>query len=261
AIQPFEPSGGQRRTEGAAHRRRVPAARVELPRRRHADSLCPPASPRASTVGRITEDACVIETACVSSKSSPCARASLASAASGGAAVRLEPTTLQAPTPQPSSAPSTEGASSDVVEASAMPRMSSARRRTPATTSLGRSSNSRRAANSVRRSASVIRPTIPAAPALSWQREVAVGLPDVAVGLSAPDRGDAPAFRVLDLEFLGQPGPDQLLHEQVPVGADRRQLVRLPAHDEVAAAHVRQARLGALQLLERSLERHARDRL
>ena len=118
--------------------------------------LDPPASPSASTVGKITDEAWVIEMACVSSKSSPCAKAPLASAASGGGAVRLEPMTLQAPRPQPFTAPSTEGARSEVEEASAMPRMSSARRRTFATTSAGISSNSRRAANSVRRSASVM---------------------------------------------------------------------------------------------------------
>src|SRR5439155_27294678 len=63
--------------------------------------LDPPASPSASTVGKITDEAWVIEMACVSSKSSPCAKAPLASAASGGGAVRLEPMTLQAPRPQP----------------------------------------------------------------------------------------------------------------------------------------------------------------
>src|SRR5881296_2326275 len=86
--------------------------------------------------------------------------------------------------------------------------------------------------------------------ALSRQRDVALGLPDVPVGLPAADRRDVPAFGVLDLELLSQPCADQLLHQRLALGADRRKLVRLPAHDEVTTAHVRQARFGALELLE-----------
>ena len=69
--------------------------------------LAPAASPTASTAGRTTAEACVIEAACVSSKSSPWASAPLTSAANGAGAARLAPTTVQAPPsrPHPSSAP------------------------------------------------------------------------------------------------------------------------------------------------------------
>src|SRR5262249_22959434 len=93
------------------------------------------------------------------------------------------------------------------------------------------------------------------------QGDVAVRLPDVAVGFPAPNRRDAAALGVLDVEFLGEPCADQLLHERLALGADGRELMRFPPHHEVAAAHVWQARFGALQLLERVLEGHARDRL
>src|SRR5262245_649338 len=91
--------------------------------------------------------------------------------------------------------------------------------------------------------------------------DVAVRLPDVAVGLPAPNRRYAATLGVLDVEFLGEPRADQLLHERLALGADGRKLMRFPAHDEVAATHVWQARLGALQLLERVPEGHARGRL
>src|SRR2546428_10671750 len=96
---------------------------------------------------------------------------------------------------------------------------------------------------------------------LSGHGDVAVGLPHVPVRLPRANRRDVPPLGVLDLELLGEPRGDQLLHERLSLGTDRRKLVGLPAHDEVPTTHVRQARLGALQLLERVLEGHARGRL
>src|SRR3989442_72746 len=101
----------------------------------------------------------------------------------------------------------------------------------------------------------------PDGPVLAGQGDVAVGLSDVPVGLPAADRRDVSALGVLDLELLGEPGADQLLHERFSLGADRGKLVGLPAHDEVPTAHVGQARLGALELLKRALECRARGRL
>src|SRR4029453_10235222 len=47
------------------------------------------------------------------------------------------------------------------------------------------------------------------------QRDVAVSLPDVAVGLAAANRRHAAPLGVLDVEFLREPRPDHLLYERL----------------------------------------------
>src|SRR5712691_6402522 len=184
----------------------------------------PPASPRASTVGITTAEACVTEGAWVSSKSSPWASVPLIMIAIGVLAVNLAPTTVHSPRPAHASSPARIGGPTSCADAaSAMPRMSSARSFTSLTTAAGKSSNVRSAANAASRSASVIS------------------------GSHDPNGANQAAFGVGQLELLGEAAFDQLLHEGLALLPGRRQLVRSPARDEASAAHVRQARLGALQ--------------
>src|SRR5688572_7134003 len=208
----------------------------------------PPASPTASATGTTTAEAWVMESAWVSSKSRLWASVPLARMASGAAAVRLAPITVQSPAADhPSSAPRTDGALSPVEAASAMPRTSSVRRRALAMTSGGTRSKSSDAANSARRRASVTRPSLP-------------GQRDVAVDLAAAQRDHHAAVRPRGLELLGQAGVEHPLHELLALVARGGQQVRLPAHDEVASAHVRQPRLRPLQLAEPVIEHALRRR-
>src|SRR5205823_499698 len=93
-------------------------------------------------------------------------------------------------------------------------------------------------------------------PGSAGQRDVgvgAVGLADVAVALPAADGDDLAALAVGHLDFLDEPGVQQLLHQGLALLPHRRQRVRLPAHHEIAAAHVGQPRLRALQLRQRAV--------
>src|SRR5262245_26287907 len=216
-------------------------------------------SATARTAGSTTADAWVMDAACVSSKSSPCASVPLASAASGVGAVVLSPTTVQSPrASHAASAPRTAGATSWVEAASAMPSTSRVRRLTEAATGGGIRANVRSWAKVARRVASVIAATmIPR----SRRATTSAGGRDAFRGRhrAAPDRSHQAPDTVVRLELLGEPGFDELLHERLALGSRGGQHRRAPAHDEVAAAHVRQPRLRALQLGERTVEgRHPR---
>src|SRR5688500_8026871 len=227
------------------------------------------ASPTASTVGRTTADACVMEGGWVSSKSRPCASAPLATIASGADAVRSVPTTVHGPCSRATTA-STARAKSAREAASARPRVSSTRSRTLSTTSVGSASNRNAAAKLASLSAIV---AVPVATALFPGRAVgglakavagsalllrAFFLPgegDVAVALAGAEGNHLAAFGRGDRDLLDQAGVEHLLDERLALVSGRRQLMRLRAHHEVAAAHMRQPGFRPLELGDAALER------
>src|SRR5919109_2710904 len=220
----------------------------------------------------------------VSSKSSPCASAPLTRTASGAVAVRSVPSTVQGPC-SPATRVRSAGAKSARAPARARPTVSRTRSRTLSTTSVGSVSKRSAAVKRASRSATVMtrprghseggrsrklsrrghpRLERQTAPSLQWL----AGQRDVAVAFATAQRDHLSPFGVGDLDLLDQAGVEHLLDERLALVARRRQLVRLPAHDEIATAHVRQPRLGALELRHAALEtflgrypwRHARER-
>src|SRR5438552_12322806 len=154
--------------------------------------------------------------------------------------MRREPMIVHGPAAT-STAAMTGAAKSRVEAASARPMTSSVRRRTLATTSAGSMSKRRAAVNVASFSASVMRRSL-------------FGEGDVAVLFAAPDRRDRAAFGVRHLELLDEPRVEHLLDELFALLARGRELVRFPSRDEIPAADVRQARLGALQLEQRAVD-------
>ncbi len=128
-VEVLEPTGGERCAERAAHRRRVPAACVKLPRRRHADP-----GHRLVTGDRRRHDRPAAVPAGFAERQHRGQDHRRGVGDRDGvrvvevepvreSAVKLEPMTLQAPLPQARTAPRTDGARSEVEDASAIPAL------------------------------------------------------------------------------------------------------------------------------------------
>src|SRR3989442_15008349 len=66
--------------------------------------------------------------------------------------------------------------------------------------------------------------------------------------LARSNRGHCPTFGIGDLELLDQLRFEELLNEPLALLTGGWKVMRLPARDEVAPAHVRESRLGPLPL-------------
>src|SRR5262245_57117507 len=161
--------------------------------------------------------------------------------ASGMAVVRLAPMTAHSPAaPQLSSAPRIDGAVSPTAAARTMPIVSSVRRHALAITSGGRSPNRSAAVKSARRRAT----------AMEGGSGALVTEGDVTVSFAAAQGDHDSPVGAGHLELLGHARIEHLLDELLALVAGRRKQVRLPAHHEVAPAHVWQPGLRPLQLAE-----------